>query len=322
MAAAQNTALELVYDTTLISGTTISVLLNAINGVAGVDCTVDWGDGSQDTYAFTSARFTPASQHTYAADGTYTVRVYGQVAVFGGYIFTPTGAAALTEVRSFGAVNLRSLYLAFNHTPNVTAIPAGLPNTVTDLSRAFYFFNTFNLDISAWDTTNVTTMNSTFTNCTAFNQDISGWNTSNVTDMASMFSNCAAFNQDIGSWDTSGVTRMDYMFSGTSSFNQDIGSWDTSSVVSMEGMFQGASAFNQDIGSWDMAALSEPGIFGNTGLDSMFASATAFNQDLSAIVTGVANQPTDFSTGANATFANNANGLKPLLSDGVTRINT
>jgi hypothetical protein len=33
-------------------------------------------------------------------------------------------------------------------------------------------------------------------------------------------------------------------------------------------------------------------------------------------------QPTLFSSGANATFANNANGLKPFLAGGVTQINT
>jgi len=40
------------------------------------------------------------------------------------------------------------------------------------------------------------------------------------------------------------------------------------------------------------------------------------------MVTGLTAQPTNFSTSANATFANNANGLKPYLSGGVTQINT
>jgi len=57
-------------------------------------------------------------------------------------------------------------------------------------------------------------------------------------------------------------------------------------------------------------------------MNFMFNSATAFNQDLSGMTTGLATQPTDFSTSANATFRDNANGLKPYLSDGVTQINT
>jgi hypothetical protein len=54
----------------------------------------------------------------------------------------------------------------------------------------------------------------------------------------------------------------------------------------------------------------------------MFQSATAFNQDLSVWVTGLTAQPIAFSSGANATFANNANGLKPFLAGGVIQINT
>jgi hypothetical protein len=58
------------------------------------------------------------------------------------------------------------------------------------------------------------------------------------------------------------------------------------------------------------------------GANQMFRNASAFNQNLSGIITGLTAQPVDFSTGANATFADNANGLKPFLSDGVTQINT
>jgi hypothetical protein len=55
---------------------------------------------------------------------------------------------------------------------------------------------------------------------------------------------------------------------------------------------------------------------------SMFNAATAFNQNLSTWVTGLTAQPINFSGGANATFANNANNRKPFLAGGVTRINT
>jgi len=57
-------------------------------------------------------------------------------------------------------------------------------------------------------------------------------------------------------------------------------------------------------------------------MSQMFQVAIAFNQDLSGMVTGLTAQPPSFSTSANATFADNANGLKPYLSGGVTQINT
>jgi surface protein len=58
-----------------------------------------------------------------------------------------------------------------------------------------------------------------------FNIDISFWNTANVTNMQSMFLGAITFNQDIGNWDTSGVTNMDSMFWNTPSFNQDLTGW-------------------------------------------------------------------------------------------------
>lgn len=86
------------------------------------------------------------------------------------------------------------------------------------------------------------------------------------------------------------------------------------SVTNMSYMFYGATSFNQPLGSWDVSSV--------TNMSSMFRSATSFNQNLSPWVTGLTAQPTLFSNGANATFANNANLLKPFLSGGVTRINT
>ena len=71
-----------------------------------------------------------------------------------------------------------------------------LPNTITNLSYAFY-------------------------NASLFNQDISGWVTTNVTNMAYMFNNASEFNQPLN-FDTSGVTSMEAMFAGASKFNQPI----------------------------------------------------------------------------------------------------
>jgi surface protein len=44
-----------------------------------------------------------------------------------------------------------------------------------------------------------------------FNDDISAWDTSQVTSMISAFRSAAAFNQNIGSWNTIKVTTMKYV---------------------------------------------------------------------------------------------------------------
>jgi surface protein len=191
-------------------------------------------------------------------------------------------------------------------------------SAVTDMSFMFRNATAFNnggsASINNWNTGAVTTMATMFQSATAFNQNIGAWNTGSVTAMNSMFQIASAFNQNIGAWNTGAVTNMSLMFQSATAFNQDIGSWNTGAVTNMSQMFDGASAFNQDIGAWNTSSA--------INMSFMFRSATAFNQNLSVWVTGLTAQPTLFSSGANATFANNANGLKPYLSGGVIQINT
>jgi gliding motility-associated-like protein len=143
---------------------------------------------------------------------------------------------------------------------------------VTDMSNLFEDQNTFNQNISSWDTSNVTNMEYMFYTAESFNQDISSWDTSLVTDMRSMFSKALVFNQNIGQWDISNVTNMESTFYRARAFNQNIGSWDTSSITNMKGMFSSANVFNQDIGSWDVSNV--------TKMQEMFNSASVFNGDI------------------------------------------
>ena len=137
----------------------------------------------------------------------------------------------------------------------------------------YMFSNTgFNQDISIWDTSNVTSFRCMFCYATDFNQNIGSWNTNNVTNFRSMFYETSAFNQDIGNWNTSNVTSMRTMFQNNTNFNKDIGRWDTSSVTIMDWMFYGTT-FNQDIGNWDTSSV--------VSMQQMFDNASAFNQNLS-----------------------------------------
>jgi len=332
MAAARGAPLVLVFDTTLATGTTVTVPL-----AGTVDVVIDWGDGTSDAYTTAGNK-----THTYAAEGEYRVKVNGLLTGFGASVVRPN----LTKCLSFGGLGITSLTDAFRSCANLTEVPEVLPigvtnmsgmfsgatsfnqniggwdvSSVTDISLMFSQANSFNQNIGGWDVSNVTTFQSLFVNALSFNNggsgDINTWDTSSVTNMNSVFNNAQTFNQNIGGWNTSNVTTMNGTLA-SASFNNggsgDISSWDTSKVTNMGAMFIGASSFNQNIGSWDMGAV--------TDADFMFAFASAFNQDLSGITTGLAGQPSNFSTSANATFANNANGLKPFLAGGVTQINT
>ena len=144
---------------------------------------------------------------------------------------------------------------------------------VTNMSNLFNENQTFNQDISSWDTANVTNMEGMFKNAIV-TSTLKYWNTANVTNMQEMFGGNNTFNEDISQWDTSNVTSMKYMFSGASSFNQDIGNWNTSNVTDMSHMFGTAAAFNQNIDAWDTSNV--------TNMQYMFNGATVFNQPLNS----------------------------------------
>ncbi len=80
-------------------------------------------------------------------------------------------------------------YTAVNNSTIAGQIANGNVNLcttlVTDMSELFRANDSFNSDISFWDTSNVTNMQSMFYGATSFNSDISSWDTSNVTDMSS-----------------------------------------------------------------------------------------------------------------------------------------
>eukprot|EP00980_Cylindrotheca_fusiformis_P006511 scaffold1381_cov64-Cylindrotheca_fusiformis.AAC.9 len=139
--------------------------------------------------------------------------------------------------------------------------------------QAEFGLETFNEDITSWDTSAATDMSYMFVGSSAFNQDISSWDTGNVVDFTGMFTDCESFNQDIGKWNVTSGERFSWMFSGAEIFNQDLNSWSAaSSMKEIYGMFEDAKSFNGDISSWDISQV--------TDLSSVFAGASSFNSDI------------------------------------------
>lgn len=181
--------------------------------------------------------------------------------------------APFATVGDTGVVN-DVTYTKVGSDPGDSAAATSVTSGVTSMEDWFNGSNSFNADITHWDTNSVINMSGLFSNARAFNQNISYWNTSNVTDMSGMFFEARDFNQNIGNWDTSSVTNMENMFYQALDFNQDISSWDVSNVTTMNQMFGNASSFNQDISSWDTSNVTDMGF--------MFSAASSFNQDISS----------------------------------------
>ena len=253
------------FNTNLSEGKTITLPLYGT-----VNATVNWGDGNNNTYTVEGLQ-----EHTYAAEGTYTVSISGSLTHFGyGNAGSIPNIDKLVRVTSFGNIGLTSLSNAFYGAVNLIELPPQLPSTVGSLESMLRQASDFNFDIGGWDVSNVSSMFNLFRDATSFNQNIGGWDVSNTGDMGYMFSGATAFNQDIGSWNVSKVYNMFCMFSGAESFNQDIGSWDVSKATMMSYMFRGANVFNQDISSWNVSGVYE--------MANMFSWTSNFNQDISS----------------------------------------
>ncbi|MES2986254.1 MAG: BspA family leucine-rich repeat surface protein [Patescibacteria group bacterium] len=235
---------------------------------AGYNYDVDWGDGNTDT------GITGSFTHTYAAPGTYTVRIAGD---FPSIYFNSGGdRRKILTVNQWGPQQWVSMSQAFAGASNLNVVATDTPDLsiATNLSAMFASASVFNGDLSSWDVSTITDTSFMFVDASAFNQPLNSWDVSSVTDMRTMFTNATSFNQPLNSWNTGSATNMSDMFNSASSFNQNLSTWNTSNVTDMSYMFQAASSYNQPMYAWNVANV--------TNMSSMFDGATAFNQPLYA----------------------------------------
>ena len=110
-------------------------------------------------------------------------------------------------------------------------------SNVTDMNHMFRECKATSIGLSNFDTSKVTTMQHMFNQCEATSLDLSNFDTSKVTDMRCMFYECQATSIDLSNFNTSKVTTMEYMFYGCEAASLDLSSFDTSEVINMKAMF-------------------------------------------------------------------------------------
>lgn len=139
-----------------------------------------------------------------------------------------------------------------------------------DCSGMFKNCKLTELDLSNFDTSNVTNMSEMFSNCTNLTSlDLSNFDTSNVTDMKYMFDSCSSLTSlDISSFDTSKIEDMSYMFIACSKLTSlNLSNFDTSNVTTMGWMFTNCSSLTSlDLSSFDTSKV--------TNMSSMFGSCS------------------------------------------------
>ena len=129
-------------------------------------------------------------------------------------------------------------------TDPVTTELCGMINDKPIVSMAWMFQGSkaTSIDLSSFDTSNVTGMADMFNESAATSLDLSSFNTSKVTNMKYMFSGSAATNLDLSRFNTSKVTDMSYMFSSSKATSLNLSSFDTSKVTDMSYMFSESAA--------------------------------------------------------------------------------
>lgn len=136
----------------------------------------------------------------------------------------------------FKCESLTSLDLSNFNTKNVTNM-----NKMFDMC-----FNITSIKLSKFNTSNVTDMGSMFGECNSLSSiDVTNFNTSNVEEMSGMFSECKSLTTlDLSSFNTEKVTRMRSMFSFSSSLTTIYASekFVTNNVTESYKMFGGCKA--------------------------------------------------------------------------------
>lgn len=163
-----------------------------------------------------------------------------------------TSRVEIMEGMFSGCRNLTSLDLSHFDTSNVT-----------DMCGMFASLKLDSLDISSFDTSKVETFVAMFQDCENLRAlQVSNFNTSSAKNMERMFSSCNKLKTlDLSSWNTSNVTDMSYMFWGDHSLTDlNISSFDTSKAQTMRAMFVGCSELVQiDVSSFDTSNVTHMG---------------------------------------------------------------
>ncbi|HAO5758262.1 TPA: BspA family leucine-rich repeat surface protein [Listeria monocytogenes] len=156
-------------------------------------------------------------------------------------------------------------------------------------SGLFYNSVATSLDLSNFDTSNVSYMSEMFSRSAVTSLDLSNFDTSNVSSMMNMFYGSAATSLDVSNFDTSNVISMRNMFSGSAATSIDVSNFNTSNVTTMYGMFSGSAVTSIDVSNFDTSNV--------TNMPYMFSRSAVTTLDVSSFNTSKVTNMTDMFSG-------------------------
>ena len=197
-------------------------------------------------------------------DSTDTTKsLYNLYIVSEAPIFAPENCSRLFSldviINSKNITNLVSINFNNNFNTSKSKLFSSRPSE----GMFSYCSSLTSLDLSNFNTSNVTYMSSMFDECKSLTSlDLSNFNTSKVIGMDGMFEYCSSLTSlDLSNFNTSNVTYIWYMFAGCSSLTSlDLSSFNTSNVKSMANMFSWCSSLTSlDLNSFNTSNVTNMG---------------------------------------------------------------
>jgi surface protein len=306
------------------------------NSAGTYDVTIDWGDGTpiQTANAWNHANM----RHTYAAAGSYQIKLSGRFSIFDYYSNATVRSSVLfvKSVEQWGDIGVVSFENGFRGATNLMRVDArdNLAN-VTDFSVMFSGCSKLtSLDVSRFNTSAATTLSGMFSGCSGLTSlDVSGFDTSAANNLGYMFSDCTGLTSlDVTRFDTSAANNLSGMFSNCSKLTSiDVTKFDTSAANNLGSMFSRCSGLTSlDVTRFDTSAANN--------LSSMFSGCSKLTSlDVSGFNTSAANNlsgmfggcsgltsldVSEFNTSAATTLRSMFTGCSGLTSLDVSGFNT
>ena len=189
----------------------------------------------------------------------------------------PVTSKICTYINNKPVVSMSTMFLY----SNATSIDLSSFDTsdVTDMFDMFSKSKATVLDVSNFDTSKVTNMCGMFSGTDALEiKGLENFNTSNVTNMCTMFSSSQAKALNLSNFDTSNVRNMNSMFSDSLATEiKGLDKFNTSNVTDMEYMFYGSKLTTIDLSNFDTSNV--------TIMSYMFNASAATTIDLSSFNT-------------------------------------
>ena len=146
---------------------------------------------------------------------------------------------------------------------------------LNDLSSIFDGLKIEVVDISGWDTSNVTTMAYTFAECEDIKKiiGIENLDVSKLQSANAMFYGCKNLVElDLTNWNTISLANMSHMFYNCSNLKiiKNIENWQLPNIKNVRKMFYNCVKLNVDLSNWNLTNIKDDfmktGIVANSGI--------------------------------------------------------